>query len=80
MKLSLIKVKNKQVSMTSLGKIFQYVLAIVEKLYSQYAYFKNLLKGTSNIKRENKKPNLLIKCDEKRSVFTGLKRKTLQEV
>lgn len=72
----LIKIKKKAVSVTPLGEIFQYVLEVVEKLYTQSQYFKNLMKGTVNIKQGCKRLNLSIKCpDEKKCICPTKKKK-----
>lgn len=70
-----VKVKNKQVSTTSAGEIFQYVIEAVEKLCSWHDYFKNLMKGTINIKHGCKRPNLSIKGDDLKTCLYRTKKK-----
>lgn len=70
-----MKVKNKPISTTSLGEIFQHVIKAVENLYAQHDYFKNLLKGNVKMKLGCKRLDLLIKCDDEKMCLYKTKKK-----
>lgn len=71
----IMKFKNKHISITSLGEILQHVMAAVEKLRSQHTYFKDLIKGTINMKQGCKRPNFSIKCDDEKICVCRTKKK-----
>lgn len=75
----LLKLKNKPVAITPFSKIFQHIIEIVEKLCTQHKYFKKLMKGTVTVKQGCKKPDLSIKCvDKKRCTCPTKKKKDFQ--
>lgn len=71
----LIKVKNKTISSTSLGEIFQHMIEVVEKFCSQHSYFKNMMKAIINIKPRCKRLDFFIKCDDEKICVCKPKKK-----
>ncbi|KAH9698087.1 hypothetical protein KPL71_023875 [Citrus sinensis] len=57
-----LKVHNLEVSNLSLGKIYQFAIGCLEKLYEQKEFFKDLMKDKPPFKSACKKPYLEIKC------------------